>query len=79
MAAWGEAMSYNQPLWRERSAEDGIAALKKLGDTPEVRLEKAPTEFEKDMLSAVEILYTEGDKKEQDDLDSCECRGGHIF
>ena len=66
MAAWGEAMSYNHPLWRERYAEDGIAALKKLGDTPEIRLQKAPTEFEKDMLSAVEILYTDGEKKEQD-------------
>ncbi|MFK7774127.1 MAG: hypothetical protein AB8F94_18390 [Saprospiraceae bacterium] len=66
MAAWGEAMSYNHPLWRERYTEDGVAALKKLGDTPEARLEKAPTEFEKDMLSAVEILYTEGEKKKQD-------------
>lgn len=66
MAAWGEAMSYNHPLWRERYTEDGIAALKKLGDTPEIRLEKAPTEFEKDMLSAVEILYAEGEKKAQD-------------
>jgi pentatricopeptide repeat protein len=66
MAAWGEAMSYNHPLWRERYTEDGIAALKKLGDSPEERLAKAPTEFEKDMLSAVEILYTEGEKKEQD-------------
>lgn len=66
MASWGEAMSFNHPLWRERYAEEGIAALKKLGETPEERLAKAPTEFEKDMLSAVEILYTEGEKKEQD-------------
>lgn len=66
MAAWGEAMSYNHPLWQERYAEDGIAALKKLGETPEIRLEKASTEFEKDMLSAVEVLYTDGEKKEQD-------------
>lgn len=66
MASWGEAMSFNHPLWRERSIEEGIAALKKLGNSPEERLKKAPTEFEKDMLSAVEILYTEGEKKEQD-------------
>jgi tetratricopeptide (TPR) repeat protein len=56
MAAWGEAMSYNHPLWRERYHEEGIAALKKLANTPEERLAKASTEFEKDMLSAVEIL-----------------------
>ncbi|MDG1432541.1 MAG: hypothetical protein P8Q41_00950 [Saprospiraceae bacterium] len=66
MAAWGEAMSYNHPLWRERYHEEGIAALKKLANTPQERLAKASTEFEKDMLSAVEILYAEGEKKEQD-------------
>lgn len=66
MAYWGEAMSYNHPLWRERYTDDGIAALKKLADTPEERLTKAKTSIEKDLLQAVEILYAEGDKKEQD-------------
>jgi len=66
MAYWGEAMSHNHPLWRERYVEEGQAALKKLAATPEARLEKAKTEFEKDMLQAVEILYSEGDKKELD-------------
>ncbi len=66
MAYWGEAMSHNHPLWRERYVEEGRAALNRLADTPEERLEKAVTDFEKDMLQAVEILYSEGDKKELD-------------
>ena len=66
MAYWGEAMSHNHPLWRERYAEEGIAALTKLADTPEERLAMAKTPLEKDLLQAVEILYTDGDKKEQD-------------
>ena len=28
MAYWGEAMSYNHPLWRERYSEEGIEAGK---------------------------------------------------
>ncbi|MEM6963384.1 MAG: hypothetical protein AAF573_01380 [Bacteroidota bacterium] len=66
MAYWGEAMSFNHPLWRERYTEDGIAALKKLAPTPEERLAKAPTAFEKDLLQGVEILYGKGEKKELD-------------
>ena len=66
MAYWGEAMSYNHPLWRERFSDEGIAALEKLDDSPEGRLTKAKTPIEQDLLLAVEILYAEGDKKAQD-------------
>jgi pentatricopeptide repeat protein len=66
MAYWGEAMSYNHPLWRERYSAEGTAALKKLAETKEKRLAMAMTPLERDLLEAVEILYAEGDKKEQD-------------
>jgi pentatricopeptide repeat protein len=66
MAYWGEAMSYNHPLWRERYTEEGVAALMKLAETPQERLAMAKTPLERDLLQAVEILYAEGDKKEQD-------------
>ena len=66
MAYWGEAMSYNHPLWKERYSEDGIAALEKLAASKEERLAMAKTPLEYDLLEAVEILYSEGDKKEQD-------------
>ena len=66
MAYWGEAMSYNHPLWKERYSEDGIAALEKLAPTKAERLALAQTPLERDLLGAVEILYGEGDKKELD-------------
>ncbi len=66
MAYWGEAMSYNHPLWKERYTEDGTAALNKLAPTKAERLALAQTPLERDLLSAVEILYSEGDKKEGD-------------
>ncbi len=66
MAYWGEAMSYNHPLWSERFSEEGTAALFKLAKAKEDRLAKAKTPLEHDLLEAVEILYTEGDKESQD-------------
>jgi len=66
MAYWGEAMSYNHPLWRERYTDDGTAALQKLANTRDERLALAKTPLERDLLDAVEILYEDGDKKEQD-------------
>lgn len=66
MAYWGEAMSYNHPLWKERFTEEGSAALMKLANTKAERLALAQTPIERDMLEAVEILYEEGDKQELD-------------
>jgi len=66
MAYWGEAMSYNHPLWKERYSEEGTAALEKLAATKAERLAMAKTPLERDLLEAVEILYSDGDKKELD-------------
>jgi tetratricopeptide (TPR) repeat protein len=66
MAFWGEAMTFNHPIWMQQDLEAAHAALGKLGPTPEARLGRAPTEREKDYLSAVEILYGNGSKEERD-------------
>jgi tetratricopeptide (TPR) repeat protein len=66
MAYWGEAMTYNHPLWMERDRDAAVAALKRLGPTPEARRAKAPTEREKGYLDAVEALYSEGEKADRD-------------
>jgi tetratricopeptide (TPR) repeat protein len=66
MAYWGEAMTYNHPLWMEQDRDAAVAALKRLAPTPEARLSKAPTDREKGYLSAVEALYGEGDKAARD-------------
>ncbi len=66
MAYWGEAMTYNHPVWRDQDADAGRAVLKKFGETPELRIAKAMTSLEKDFLKAVEILYGEGSKPDRD-------------
>ncbi len=66
MAYWGEAMTFNHPLWMEQDASAARKALEKLGATAEARLAKAPTEREKGYLSAVEALYGKGDKAAND-------------
>ena len=66
LAYWGEAMTYNHPIWAGQDREAGRAVLNRLAPTPEKRLAKAPTEREKGYLRVVEILYGEGDKKSRD-------------
>lgn len=66
MAYWGEAMTYNHPIWLEESYDEARAALERLGPTPEARAAKAPTEREKGYLATVEILFGEGDKRQRD-------------
>ncbi len=66
MAYWGEAMTYNHPIWHQQDGKSARAVLNRLGPTPESRLAKAPTVREKDYLRAVEVLYGEGEKKGRD-------------
>ncbi len=66
MAYWGEAMTYNHPVWMEQDLGAARKVLQRLGDTADARLAKAKTEREKDYLRAVEILYGDGDKRARD-------------
>lgn len=66
MAHWGEAMTHNHPIWNERDAEAARKVLDRLAPSPEARLARAPTAREKAYLSAVEVLYGEGEKPERD-------------
>ena len=66
MAYWGEAMTFNHPIWEEQNRHAARAALEKLAPTPEERLAKAKTEREKDYLRAVDILYGQGEKYDRD-------------
>jgi tetratricopeptide (TPR) repeat protein len=66
MAYWGEAMTFNHPIWMQQDLESGRAALAKLAPTAEGRRAKAPTEREKAYLDAIEILYGEGTKQDRD-------------
>lgn len=74
LAYWGEAMTYNHPLWHQQARESAEDALRRLARTAEERSKKAPTQREKDFLHAVEVLYgttAESErlpKEERDDL-----------
>ena len=59
MAYWGEAMCYNHPLWFQQDFKKGRGALYKLGVKAPERLEKAKTDFEKEFISSIELLYGE--------------------
>ena len=66
LAYWGEAMTYNHPLWRQKDVEAAAATLSRLAPTAERRRAKAGTEREAMYLDAVEALYAEGPKTAQD-------------
>ena len=55
MAYWGEAMTFNHPLWMQRDRDAAVKALERLAPTREART-KAPTERERMYLDAIEEL-----------------------
>ena len=66
MAYWGEAMTFNHPVWMQQDLNAGRAALNKLGPISSERRAKAKTDREKEYLDAVEILYGDGSKEQRD-------------
>ncbi len=66
MAYWGEAMTYNHPLWRQQDRQAALDALDRYAPTPGGRAERAPTERERLYMEAVDALYGPGDKAQRD-------------
>jgi len=66
MAYWGEAMTYNHPIWDQQNLEAGRAALQKLGVTHAQRMGSTSDLTEKGFLQAIEILYGQGSKADRD-------------
>ena len=60
MGYWGEAMTYNHPLWSEQDIATARTALLKIKDTPKL------TERERLYIMAVRMLYGEGNKPARD-------------
>ena len=60
MGYWGEAMTYNHPLWSEQDLTAARAVLAKMKESPKL------TERERAYLKAVRLLYGEGDKHARD-------------
>ncbi len=67
LAYWGEAMSFNHPLWAQVDVDAAKKALEKLGSTNEARVGKAKSAKEKAYMEAVnQLFYSPGDKLARD-------------
>ena len=60
MGYWGEAMTYNHPLWAQQDAEAARKVLAKIAETPKL------TARERAFIGAVRVLYGTGDKLSRD-------------
>jgi tetratricopeptide (TPR) repeat protein len=60
MGYWGEAMTYNHPIWYQQDAEPARRALAKISDTSKL------TTRERAFIEAARILYGESDKLARD-------------
>src|SRR5262245_30027383 len=66
LAYWGEAMSFNHPLWAEQDLASARKALEKLAPTAAARAAKAPAGKERELVEAADILFGAGDKLARD-------------
>ena len=65
MAYWGEAPTYDHPLWGEHDSTAAREALARLGATPQQRIARGGSPRERAYLGAVEVLYGAGGVKQR--------------
>ena len=68
LAYWGEAMTWNHPIWFQQYRDEAREAMERLAPTPEARLARAGTERERAWLESLEVLYGDGPKAQRDTL-----------
>ena len=66
LAFWGEALSYNFPLWARQDRDAALAALARYAPTPEARAARLPPGRERSLMEAADVLYGSGDKLARD-------------
>src|SRR5262245_18494655 len=66
LAYWGEAMSFNHPLWAEQDLAAARRVLERLAPTAAARAAKAPDGKERALVESVDILFGAGDKLARD-------------
>jgi tetratricopeptide (TPR) repeat protein len=66
LAYWGEAMSYNHPLWAQQDLAAARRVLERLAPTAAARAATAPAGKERDLMEAAEVLFGGGDKLARD-------------
>ena len=68
LASWGEAQTYNHPVWNQQQPDSARALLAQLGTTAAERAARAPTPRERAWLETIDLLYGEGSKPRRDTL-----------
>jgi tetratricopeptide (TPR) repeat protein len=63
---WGEAMSYNHPLWAQQDLAAARRVLERLAPTAAARAAKAPAGKERELIEAADVLFGAGDKLARD-------------
>lgn len=63
LAYWGEAMTYNHPLWKAKDVETGEAIIARMDSVGAAHAD----EREQQYVEAVRLLYGPGTKAEQDE------------
>jgi tetratricopeptide (TPR) repeat protein len=67
MAYWGEAMTFNHPVWNELDTAAGQVALAKFGPAPDARAARIADPREHAYMAALEILFSgRGTKRARD-------------
>src|SRR5437762_6537414 len=77
LAYWGEAMSFNHPLWAQQDMASARKVLERLAPTAAARAAKAPAGKERDLIEAVDVLYGTGDKYARDEAYSAAMKRLH--
>jgi len=63
---WGEAMSFNHPLWAQQDLAAARKVLERLAPTAAERAAKAPAGKERELIEAADVLFGAGDKLARD-------------
>jgi tetratricopeptide (TPR) repeat protein len=66
LAYWGEAMSFNHPLWAEQDIAAARRVLERLAPSAAARAAKAPAGKERSLVEAADVLFGAGDKYARD-------------
>jgi Tfp pilus assembly protein PilF len=61
LAYWGEAMTYDQLLWRHENVAAARDVLNRFAPTPRARASKARNAKERGLLAAADLLFGDGD------------------
>ena len=66
LAYWGEAMSFNHPIWLSQDTEAARDVLKKYQAVSGQQTRDLPT-LDADLMASLDLLYGEGTKRERDE------------